>query len=235
MVFRKHTILPIPLALCFTFCLVTLGSKTPNKDELFQLAVKEAKRLGIGLEPEAKTEIDRVLYKHYLKSILGQHADELQPTDKEVRRAYATAPRIRLRHLAVMGKPAAQEAKIASVLAGLKSGKSFKQLVLQYSEDAGAKFAGDLDFKGKNDLPSVLYAAALRLKPGQVSIPIKLGAGTHLVEVIAVQEFAKAPEVYKAFLRGDLKHQKELTLLRKNLASLALRKAKYPQTKKDTK
>lgn len=134
-----------------------------------------------------------------------------------------------------MGSPESQQKKIKSVLASLKSGESFKKVVLKYSEDAGAKFAGDLDFKGENDLPESLYTTALSMKLGKVSAPIKLGNGTHLIEVLAVQDFAKAPEVYKAYLRGKLKHQKELTLLRKNLASLALRKAKYPKTKKDTK
>ncbi|MEZ4752429.1 MAG: peptidylprolyl isomerase [Bdellovibrionota bacterium] len=95
------------------------------------------------------------------------------------------------------GQSGSSKTKIAAVQAELKSGKHFKQLVLKYSEDAGAKFAGDLDYKGENDLPAKLYRAALALKPGEVSAPIQLGQGTHLIEVIAIQEFAKARKFTK--------------------------------------
>ncbi|MEZ4752430.1 MAG: hypothetical protein R3B54_17910 [Bdellovibrionota bacterium] len=111
MLFDKQRLVLLVLAFMSSFPALTLGSNSPTKDELFNLAVKEAKRMGLASEPEAKAEIDKVLYKHYLRSVLGQHADELKPTDKELRKAYASAPRVRLRHLAVMGKAEVQKRK----------------------------------------------------------------------------------------------------------------------------
>lgn len=191
---------------------------------LFRLAVQEARRAGIEKDAQAKKEIERALYRRFLEKTLEASGRTLVPSEKELRAAYEATPLVRLRHLALFIRNDRErqdaERKLSAIRKALASGRDFKSLVLEHSQDPGARFAGDLDFRGVHNLPGPIYEAALRLAPDQVSEPIRFDGALHLVQRIDRQSFDSAPATYKSLLENRLRREAESRALESRLAAL---------------
>jgi peptidyl-prolyl cis-trans isomerase SurA len=76
--------------------------------------------------------------------------------------------------------------KLAEISERIKNGESFAELAKIYSEDPGSgKLGGEIGFMKKGDLVPPYEAAALRLKPGEMSGIVESEFGFHLIQLIA--------------------------------------------------
>lgn len=195
-----------------------------NRLILFRLAVQEARRSGLEADPEVKQAVDKALYRRFLEKTLEASKTSTEPTEAQLRAAYEALPMVRLRHLALFaGTPKEAriaEKKLATIRTALKKGQDFKTVVLKHSQDAGARFAGDLDYRGVENLPEPIYQAALKLKPGEVSEPIHLDGALHLIQMMDRMPFASAPATYRSLLGNRLRRDAENRALETRLAAL---------------
>ncbi|MDR2892949.1 MAG: SurA N-terminal domain-containing protein [Deltaproteobacteria bacterium] len=78
--------------------------------------------------------------------------------------------------------------KVAQVVAELKAGKSFASLAAQYSDDVQTKDnGGSLDWIQEGQAEAVFEQAALALKPGAYSEPVRSSFGYHVIMLEAVE------------------------------------------------
>lgn len=191
---------------------------------LFKLAVQAARTQGLAELPTVKAEIEKALYREFLRQAVLSHQKSLELSQLEWKALYDKNPLIRLRHLyrSAKSEPEKQKARalLQKIKRDLKKGIPFKQMVLKHSQDDSQAWGGDLDFKGVNSLPKVFYEAALLLKAGEVSPILETEDGCHLVELIQLQDFKNASAVYLNFLRSQELTRKETALLKEMLQAL---------------
>jgi peptidyl-prolyl cis-trans isomerase SurA len=107
----------------------------------------------------------------------------------------------------------------------LNSGADFSQLAMDYSEDPNtAATGGDLGYIQESSLTQtdpVLKKAVLSLKPGQVSQPIVLKEGIHILKLVAREAAGQRgindPQVQQ-MIRDTLRNRKEQLLRNAYLA-----------------
>jgi peptidyl-prolyl cis-trans isomerase SurA len=116
--------------------------------------------------------------------------------------------------------------KIDMLESRLAAGADFSQLAMDYSEDANASNGGDLGFipeSSLNQTDPALKNAVLALQPGQVSKPIALKDGYHILKLIAREQAGQRqlsdPQVQQS-IRQTLQNRKE-ELLRAAYLSVA--------------
>lgn len=198
-------------------------TQTLDRLVLFHLAVQEAKKEGLEKLPEVQARIDQVLYKSYLEKKMAKSGPP-ELTEGEIQKIYEKQPMIRLRHLVLKAKTEAQSKKAKetreTIDKELKKGASFKDLVLKYTQDNGVTYAGDLDFRGVENLPAFLYQPALKLKKGEVAGPFFEEKTWHYIELIDKKSFDSAPATYVEFLRGRERNGRTEAFLRTELERL---------------
>lgn len=84
------------------------------------------------------------------------------------------------------GQEAAQKQKqrAEQLVAELRKGADFRQAAQQYSQAQTALEGGDLGFRKLAQLPPPLAQAVSRLKPGDVSEPLRLPGGWHILKLL---------------------------------------------------
>lgn len=75
-------------------------------------------------------------------------------------------------------------ARAEQVLAELRNGADFASLAAAVSAGREALEGGDLGWRARNQLPSLFAETVLRLRPGQVSAPVRSPAGFHLIKLL---------------------------------------------------
>lgn len=73
--------------------------------------------------------------------------------------------------------------KLDSIVKEINQGTDFKQLAIANSDDQSALEGGDLGWRKLAQLPNLFTAALKNLKAGEISQPIKSGAGFHLLKL----------------------------------------------------
>ncbi|MGB6717909.1 MAG: peptidylprolyl isomerase, partial [Candidatus Acidiferrales bacterium] len=108
----------------------------------------------------------------------------------------------------------------------LAAGADFSNLAMDYSEDANAANGGDLGFipeSSLNQTDPALKNAVLGLQPGQVSKPVVLKDGYHIIKLIAREQAGQRqlsdPQVQQS-IRQSLQNRDE-QLLRAAYLSIA--------------
>jgi peptidyl-prolyl cis-trans isomerase SurA len=122
--------------------------------------------------------------------------------------------------------PEQAKRKIDMLESRLAAGADFSQLAMDYSEDANASNGGDLGFipeSSLNQTDPALKNAVLALQPGQVSKPIALKDGYHILRLIAREQAGQRqlsdPQVQQS-IRQTLQNRQE-ELLRAAYLSVA--------------
>ncbi|HVB36196.1 MAG TPA: peptidylprolyl isomerase [Candidatus Acidoferrales bacterium] len=114
--------------------------------------------------------------------------------------------------------PAEAKTKIAMLESQLASGADFAQLAMDYSEDSNGSNGGDLGFipeSSLNQTDPALKNAVLGLQPGQVSKPVELKDGIHILKLIAREPAGQRqlsdPQVQQT-IRTTLQNRREQLL-----------------------
>jgi len=152
-----------------------------------ELLYKEALKKGLDKDPEYAKKLED-FKKITLVGLLLQKEIEgkVKVSDQEVKDYYeknkgkfAPVTQIRASHILVKTE---EEAK--QIEEKLKKGEDFAQLAKKYSIDtATAKNGGDLGYFSKGQMVPEFESAAMSLKPGQVSEPVKTKFGYHIIKV----------------------------------------------------
>jgi peptidyl-prolyl cis-trans isomerase C len=106
------------------------------------------------LTPEAMKK----LYDEAVKSMAGQQE-------------------VRARHILVE-----TEAEAKAILAKIRAGGDFAALAKEHSKDPGSADGGDLGFFTKDQMVPEFADMAFKLKPGEVSEPVKTQFGWHIIK-----------------------------------------------------
>ncbi len=91
-----------------------------------------------------------------------------------------------------------------------KSGEDFAKLAVAYSNSDTALEGGKLGWRKGTELPTFLSDVVLKLKPGEVSAPIREPTGYHLVKLNAVRSDDKKVVVDQVHVRHILMRINEL-------------------------
>lgn len=158
-------------------------------DELVkrELLYKEALKKGLDKDPEYLKKIED-FEKITLVGLLLQKEIEskVKVSDQEVKDYYeknkekfTPVTQIRVSHILVKTE---KEAK--NILGKLRKGEDFAQIAKKYSIDTvSAKNSGDLGFLSKGQMLPEIEEVATRLKPGEISEPIKTKSGYEIIKV----------------------------------------------------
>lgn len=155
-----------------------------------------------------------------------------QVTEEKMRKLYddsikAMKPEmeIKARHILV---PTEQEAK--DIAAKLKSGVDFAKLAQEFSKDPGSgKEGGDLGWFTTDRMVPEFGEAASKMKPGQVSDPVKTQFGWHIIKVEEMRE-KKPPtfEEVKDQVQQFLERQVQTDIISKLRATVKVEKKDAP-------
>ena len=134
---------------------------------------------------------------------IGQRiAPQLDVTENECRQFYDLHPQdfflsaqLRVGHLFLAAPPEtppeiveAKKAAIETLSARLAAGEDLAVLVAQNSEDEATKLnGGDLGYFSATRMPPDFIEAATKLKPGEISKPIRTRLGFHILKLIDTQ------------------------------------------------
>ncbi|MCQ6267042.1 peptidylprolyl isomerase [Fictibacillus sp. WQ 8-8] len=167
-----------------------LGSEDQFKQALQQNGIKNEKDL-------------RKLVKTQL---LNKKAatDGVKVTDAEMKKVFNEKYKeeVKASHILVDDAKTAKEVK-----AKLDKGEDFAKLAEKYSKDPGSKSkGGDLGYFGKGQMVPEFDKVAFKLKPGQVSDPVKSQFGYHIIKV--VDKKSNKFEDKKKQISEELKQQK---------------------------
>jgi peptidylprolyl isomerase len=199
------------------------------RSTLVQRAVlAQAQAKGWDKEPQVKSAVEEaqrdVVVRSYLASVNAPPAD--YPSDADIQAAYDgnpaafTAPReLHLAQIYIAVPPNADAATIdkarkqAADLANRARNGDFATLAKENSQDkAIAAKGGDLGFVPETLMVPAVRQAAEALKPGQVSAPIQVPTGFHVLKLIETHEpslrpLADVKEQIRAFLRAQRTQQ----------------------------
>ena len=73
--------------------------------------------------------------------------------------------------------------KLNDIIAQINQGEDFKQLAIANSDDQSALEGGDLGWRKQSQLPSLFTDAIVNLKAGEISKPLRSGAGFHVLKL----------------------------------------------------
>ncbi len=131
-----------------------------------------------------------------------QIAPELEVTEVDCRGFYDSHPenffvpeRLRVSHLFLAAPPEsapemveAKRTAIEALSVRLVAGEDFATLAAENSEDEATKLrGGDLGYFSAIRMPPDFVAAAVKLRPGEISRPIRTRLGFHILKLIDVQ------------------------------------------------
>jgi parvulin-like peptidyl-prolyl isomerase len=163
----------------------------------FEIAVQEAKKMGLDKDPQVQERMNAVLYQSLVERQLAEKfKSAVNISDKEAKDYCRRNPAVRISHVYVPLKPASlkaeeQEARkrIQAAREELAKGVKFEQVVAKHSEGASVGSGGDTGYLNKMQLDPAVYAEARKLKVGQVSsAPVRSQLGLHLVKLTGVQD-----------------------------------------------
>ena len=158
--------------------------------------------IGVGINDFLKrarqNEIQRQVMSREVFSKIAIEDQELRAWYEDHKDEYKQPSRFRIREL-VLAKgatpedQAAAKTKLGEIQAALKSGKTFEELVRSYSTSPSKSVGGDLGWINKGLLRGDIEAAALALKPDQVSGPVETDKDICLVQLITSEINAVKP------------------------------------------
>ncbi len=183
-----------------------------------------ARQLGYYRSPEIKEEESKFRLQEARKRVLEKKSfSNYQPTDAEMRKYYDTHPEkyAQERPLHVQHIIFTDSLKAEQVRKKILGGADFKEMALQYypGEKEIREVAYDLGYISGQEMPPEFFQAAWKLKPGEVSSPVRTLWGYHLIKLVDKREkttFEQAtPEIRQTLT--DQKNQQTLKQWEKTL------------------
>jgi peptidyl-prolyl cis-trans isomerase C len=188
-------------------------------DNLVRILVlsQEGKRRGLDETAQFKTQVQFQNANILAGITYDQMGKEAKIDDAEVRKYYDEHRKdfdeVHARHILVRMKgsplpvkPGQKDmtedealAKAQEVKKKLEGGADFATLAQQESDDTGSgPHGGDLGFFHQNQMVPAFAEAAFKMKPGEVSEPVKTQFGYHIIKVEAVKSYDELrPEIEK--------------------------------------
>jgi EpsD family peptidyl-prolyl cis-trans isomerase len=165
------------------------GGKEKFLDELVkkELLYQEAVKKGLDKDPEFKKKVEDFKKITLITQLLEKEIEtKSKVTDQDAKAYYekhknelASVSQIRASHILVK-----TEGDANKIFAGLKKGEDFASVAKKSSIDtASAKNGGDLGYFSAGQVLPEIEAAAIKLKPGEISEPIKTKAGYEIIKV----------------------------------------------------
>jgi foldase protein PrsA len=141
-------------------------------------------------------------FKNQIKFKLAlNEAIKQSVTEKDIKDHYK--PEIKASHILVSDENEAKEIKKK-----LDTGASFEELAKQESQDLVSKDnGGDLGYFGAGKMTPEFEKAAYKLKPGQISNPVKSPNGYHIIKLTDKKDLKPYDEV-KDSIRKDLEAER---------------------------
>ncbi len=188
-------------------------------DELIKrdLIYQDAKRMRLDKDKEYIDKIREFEKMSLVSLILKKEVeDKAKVSDAEIKEffeqnkdKFTIGTKIRASHILV-----GTEKEANDILKRLNKGESFAKLAKAFSKDKGsAQKGGDLGYFGRGKMVPEFERAALALKPGEVSKPVKTRFGYHIIKVTGIKKGKLASfEQSKEAIRRQLVTQKRKAL-----------------------
>lgn len=160
-----------------------------------------------------KVSIDRIrediqtylLAEKMIKPSIKVTEEEMKTYFEENKESFDQKEQVKASHILVEDEATAKKVKKE-----LESGKDFAELAKEYSTDASnAAKGGDLGYFGKGEMAKEFEEAAFGMNVGEVSAPVKIDFGYHIIKV-ADKKAAKTAvfEEHKEEIKESLFDQK---------------------------
>ncbi len=190
------------------------GIKERNRlsDAQLQQALAAQGMTWEGYRKQIREEIQKAqLINREIRGKVNVTPEEVERYYKAHLEEYAKPERVHLRHIVLRLPAGASEDAVAAAIAkaeDLRSqigkGTDFAELARQHSDDPAAKDGGDLGWLQRGQMLDVFETAALELKNGEVSRPVRTEAGVHLIKL---EEREGASHTSLDELAGGIKEQ----------------------------
>jgi len=164
-----------------------------------ELAIQEARKLGLDKDPVVIERMNTVLYQALLEKKLAKEFEQIKISDDEAKAYYSKNPEVRTSTIFIALSPSASAEEVKKATERmrqiqndhLKSGKmTFAEVAQRFSEGPAASMGGDIDFQTRDKLDPAYYEAALALRtPGKVSDIVRTPFGLHLIKLAAVRSW----------------------------------------------
>jgi peptidyl-prolyl cis-trans isomerase C len=174
-----------------------------------ELFVQEAEKTGVTKDQEFKTALDRarrqLLTQRYLqRKVQPKINDANVKAFFEKNKSRYSQDEVHAYHVLLKTEAEAQE-----VYKKAKAGEDFEVLAKKYSKDpSAAQNMGDLGFFTRSRMVPQFADAAFKMKPGEISQPVKSPFGYHVIKVVEKRNGkpVKFDEV-KEQVKGDLQNE----------------------------
>ncbi|MGZ3237364.1 MAG: peptidylprolyl isomerase [Burkholderiaceae bacterium] len=186
------------------------------KQELInrEVLAQEAKKQGVGLEPEVKEQIDMQSQLILIRALIADYTKKNPVSDAAVKAEYDKAKadasnekEYHARHILVD-----KEDEAKAIIAKLKAGEKFETLAKQSKDTGSAENGGDLDWSSPKGYVPEFSAAMTKLEKGQITeTPVKTQFGYHVIKLEDVRN-AQIPsfDEIKDKIKQSLEQQKLL-------------------------
>lgn len=189
--------------------------------------------LGIGLSEFTKRQKQQATQQFVLQrevfSKVAVEDNELRAYYEDHKDEFRMPSRFRIRELVIAKGATAEEQasarkQLESIQAELKGGKAFEELARQHSSSPSKATGGDLGWMNMGFLRASIEAAAVKLKPEQVSEPIETDKDLYLIQLISLEDApVKAFAEVKAKIQEKLQEPKAQNAIEQYLVNLRMR------------
>ena len=206
--------------------------KVPSKKEVLEdlikreLAVQEAKSIGLDKSPDVQERINGVLFQSLVEKQLGKEIEKITISDDDAKSYYSKFPEIRTSHIFVGLRANASPAEVKSAnekmskikLALKDESMSFAEVAQKFSEGASAPMGGDIDFQTRDRLDQKYYDEALKLGSiGRISEPVRTANGLYIIKLTSKRSWE---EVDQAKIKRLVFEDKRIKLFDRYMSDL---------------
>ena len=182
------------------------GSQISN-DELRQQVLSQLVNQSLIIQAGKRKKIQAS--EAEIDAVLAQNPTQAKKANKAVRRQIADSIVVeKVRQQAIMQNSRVSDAEVDRFLAQARSGTDFSALARQYSQDTSAGNGGDLGWFSDGQMVAPFEDAVHKLKPGQVSPPVRTQFGWHIIKLNEVRDAGTPEERQRNAVRQYISNQK---------------------------
>ncbi len=171
-----------------------------NDDQLKQALSAQGMTME-GYRKQVREEIQKAqLINREIRGKVNVTPEEVERYYKAHLQDYSTPERLHLRHILLRLPPDASGAQVSATMAKaediyqrLEKGADFATMAREYSEDPAGKDGGDLGWMHLGEMLEPIEKAAMALKPGEISKPVRSSVGIHIIKLEAREGASHEP------------------------------------------